>query len=231
MKIIMKAPSKFGKFSEDERGLVGIGTLIIFIALILVAAVAAGVIIRTSGALRDQARKTGQEAIQEVSNGVRVITAKGEVAGGDNIDNLEVVVSLRAGSSGINWKTTVIQYMSETTGAERHLSLDNDDGTGSDMVYTSRDELKNDWNALDNDAFAVVEIEDGDSADASILGTTGGKAEIWMNTKLIEDNFGDGGALQEGDEAQITIMPNVGVETVYTLIVPPSLDDKNIAEL
>ena len=63
--------------NEEDRGQVGIGTLIVFIALVLVAAIAAGVLINTADLLQGQAQQTGQESTEQVTNNVNVISASG----------------------------------------------------------------------------------------------------------------------------------------------------------
>ncbi len=60
-----------------EEGEFGIGTLIIFIAIIIVAAVAASVLIETAYVLQQQAKNTGDIARQDVATGFKVITVEG----------------------------------------------------------------------------------------------------------------------------------------------------------
>ena len=65
------------KFVGDEEGTFGIGTMIIFIAMIVVAVVAATVIIETMNKLQATAKNTGDQAVQQVSAGVRMMSAIG----------------------------------------------------------------------------------------------------------------------------------------------------------
>lgn len=91
-------------FNTENRGQVGIGTLIVFIAMVLVAAIAAGVLINTAGLLQAQAQQTGEETSAEVSDVLQV----GKIVGSDTpavnqqIEVLNASVKLAAGSAPIN---------------------------------------------------------------------------------------------------------------------------------
>ncbi|RLG39392.1 MAG: flagellin [Thermoproteota archaeon] len=109
-----KANRKF-RMADDREAEMGIGTMIIFIALVLVAAVAATLLITTASWVQQQAQETGRLAIKDVSTGLRVIDILGDRtvngAGGsvqDTIQVLRIKVGLDAGSPVINLSTVMI---------------------------------------------------------------------------------------------------------------------------
>jgi flagellin FlaB len=99
---------------KDPFGQVGIGTLIIFLAMILVASVAAGVLIQTSGVLQQKAQRCGSQVTEEVSSNLKIIGIEGIRASNngsdmsDSIDLLRVSMGLNAGSTDVDLSTLVI---------------------------------------------------------------------------------------------------------------------------
>ena len=192
--------------SDDDRGQVGIGTLIIFIALVLVAAVAAGVLVNTAGLLQSQAEETGQDAQSQVGNQIDVVSATGEVeAGFDEDDNIDegpavdganLVVKKSAGSDPIDLEDATIQYTSGDTSTT--LTYDSDAG---------------------EDTFAV---EDLDETEETVMTSNGDRLVVSISLNEIENDDNAGTGLEAGSSATLRIVDQSGATTTYVLN-PPSV--------
>jgi flagellin FlaB len=114
----MKA-NKALHMKKNTKAQVGIGTLIIFIAMVLVAAVAAAVLIQTSGILQQKAQSTGKQSTQEVSSNLMIkniegVRAKNATSTSDTIDMLKLQVGLNVGSSPVDVNQVVISITDGT---------------------------------------------------------------------------------------------------------------------
>jgi archaeal flagellin FlaB len=93
----------------NKKGAVGIGTLIIFIAMVLVAAIAAAVLINVSGILQQRAMTTGKESIQQVSSNVVIVSITGVTnSERTNVENMSITVSAAAGAGRIDMRYTIL---------------------------------------------------------------------------------------------------------------------------
>jgi flagellin FlaB len=96
---------------QNEMGAIGIGAMIIFIALILVAAVASTIIIKTAEELQQRAETTGDDTRDEISGKIQIIGAyvsAETTPASTNADEITLIVQLSAGSdttllSDISW--------------------------------------------------------------------------------------------------------------------------------
>ena len=87
-----------------KKAEMGMGTLIIFIAMILVAAVAASVLITTTGALQNKALDTGRSTTQEVGTSIQVVEIYGEDGTTNtSLDQFYTILKLSAGSDPIRF--------------------------------------------------------------------------------------------------------------------------------
>ncbi len=171
--------------SDDDRGQVGIGTLIIFIALVLVAAVAAGVLVNTAGLLQGQAEETGQDAQSEVGNQIDVVSANGAVSG-DTVDTATVVVKKSPGSDPLDLEEATIQYSS---GDASETLLYN--GSSADATNFTTSAVTGDSTILSNTGDRIeIEVDingvdsglaEGDSATLRIVDQSGATTTYVLN--------------------------------------------------
>jgi len=100
------------RFGKKDNGAVGIGTLIVFIAMVLVAAIAAAVLINTSGSLQDRAQKTGAEATDDVSGGLKVQHMQGWVHANGQLGIVRLYLALHSGTDAVNVEDELAIHLS-----------------------------------------------------------------------------------------------------------------------
>ena len=84
-----------------EEGSIGIGAMIVFIALILVAAVASTIIIKTAEELQQNAESTSDDTRKEISGKVNIIQILVNGTGTNDLDSLIVTDKIASGSTDV----------------------------------------------------------------------------------------------------------------------------------
>ena len=101
---------------QEDSGSIGIGAMIVFIALILVAAVASTIIIKTAEELQQNAEQTSSDTRQQISGKVAltdliVATTADDIGAGTHVATFDVVWRVSSGSTGI-YPADVSYYLS-----------------------------------------------------------------------------------------------------------------------
>ena len=92
-----------------EEGSIGIGAMIVFIALILVAAVASTIIIKTAEELQQNAESTSDDTRKEISGKISIINMI--VNGSDGTDINSVIVTAKVASGSTDVLVNNIDFM------------------------------------------------------------------------------------------------------------------------
>ena len=145
---------------------VGVGTLIVFIAMVLVAAVAAAVIIGTSGSLQQRAAATGKEATQDVSSNLKVLSIEGERnVTTSNVYNVTLQMTLAAGSVDLDLGDTILRFSDGTIvrnyqmGSTHPFTLTWIRGGGQDNVMKAGDLVELTFSRIDGELAPRTDFE------------------------------------------------------------------------
>jgi len=180
----MKANRNARNESED-RAEVGIGTMIVFIAAVIVAAIAAAVLVNTAGNLQRKAQETGDETTQEVSGNMFMRDIIGEDTGGttDNTDHVMFYASLAPGADPIDLNQTVIRWQH----SDWHKSLTQSDADEVGQGCTSG--ITNFTNPADGEEFCVEKLEEPSNDDNRYLLSSGDlvKIHVFLDSGNSED--------------------------------------------
>jgi len=195
--------------TDTDRGQVGIGTLIVFIAMVLVAAIAAGVLINTAGLLQSQAEATGQEASEQITDRVDVQTIIGDTEEADGADagdqgdisTLRLTVRKTPGAGDIDMSNALVEVFAK--------------GESATLTHGDTEDGVDDW----DEEFASDEIS---SDDDITLSDTNDRLEL---TVSLSEALGE--SLDEGDAVTVQVSTGSGGTAFVEKRAPSSIDEDN----
>jgi archaellin len=123
----------------NSKSQTGIGSLIVFISLILVAAMVGGIFIQSSSSLKSKALATGNKAKQQVTDSANILQVYGKYSEGQGVSRINLIfmkTKLNAGSNSIKLTTSII-----IIGTEDNVS---------EIIYNSSIDCDNNTNILAN---------------------------------------------------------------------------------
>jgi len=231
----------FEMLKKKDVGAIGIGAMIVFIAMVLVAGIAASVLVQTSTKLESQAMKTGQETIDEVSTGLAVFDIEGKVNASD-LGLLAITVRPRAGAQDIDLNETVVLISDGTKKAlltyygwsddnMYNASVDTNDGQlfgtggwGNGSNATQIAANKTGFDNCTNERFGIIVLQD---EDGSCTQTTPviNKGDKVILTFCCDANRLFGREIPERTDVFGRVIPEVGSPGIISFTTPASYND------
>jgi len=209
---------------KEERGAIGIGTLIVFIALVLVAAVAAAVLLHTSAILQERAFEVGRDATYDVSSKILILRVYGYsnlsyYNNNSKVDALIITVKLSSGSDNIDLNYTTMGYYTRDeyiTGISVNDTIFNSEGT------SVLDVIKYAENSLKNKTQYYVRYLISPNGDYDEILQKGEVAEL---VYVIANETGVKRPLPPGTDFRIALIPKTGSITEIGATTPSRIYD------
>ncbi len=215
---------------RSRKGAIGIETLIVFIALVLVAAVSAAVLIQTVGYLQQKATATGRETTKEVASGLKIdrILGYDPNAPGGTIDKLAIFVETNTGGQAIDLSKTIVTLSVNNQTATLHYNpaAFSDLTSGSNNIFNTS---LNAWNYTTADSYGIIVLLDPDGSltknTASPTLNSGDKVVLTVDVTKV---FGSGFSTNTVVSGEVR--PELGAPGIIQFTTPPAYT-VNIMEL
>lgn len=211
MRITMKAG-----FANNSAAM-GIGTIIIFIAIVLVAGIAASVLIQTSISLEMQTLRTGSEITESIGGGLAVIGVEGYNSSG-RISLMAIEIKLRSGSPDIDLSSVMIELSNSRS---KHVL------TYDKTKFTYAEDTQGDlFNAEfyptgSKTTFGVIVLQDADGSCTSLAPTIGYGDHVILCIST-EDIFSDTSGLLPRIYVEGRVITEVGGSGNIVFTTPPA---------
>jgi flagellin FlaB len=203
---------------RKDVGAMGVGAMIVFIAMVLVAGIAAAVLIQTANRLEIQAMETGEQTKAEVATGINIVSIEGHKNGTGDIDYVAILISPRAGSGDIDLTQTYLEIASSSQkNVLKYLA----------GQYHYRGAINGDlftagwFTSLTGIKFGIYEVQDADNSSTLLTPVInrGDKVMILVRTSL---GSALNGNIIERTDVWGMIQPEEGSAGVFSFRTPAS---------
>ena len=242
----------------NKKAEMGMGTLIIFIAMILVAAIAASVLISTTGSLQNKALSTGKMTTQEVGTALNAIEIFAENGSTQSVEYWFETIKLSSGSDPLRLSDVLLTMRTQDIKADYTLTQtyvwENRTGSSWSNIteYLNCDDLtlgrnpNSSWCYLTNngtgasDNITVCIWDEANSTHShtaerysfgikyQITGTSN-KNGYLNKGDVIQLCFRSPRAVNEGERFKITIVPMIGSVLAIETSTPSLMIDQTVS--
>jgi len=214
---------------SERRGQVGIGTLIVFIAMVLVAAIAAGVLINTAGFLQTKSEETGQQSGQQVTNRLQVAAATGaNLDSQTGVGSVNITMKKSPGASNIDLENATVQWVGpsgtynlvnasvEASGADGHFGI---------SAFKDSDGSKPVLNDPDDRMIMIFDLGSDEVSTDNAIYASAGEGETGAGYEYF------GSKVPEGASVNIKVTTKSGATTTEQLTVPETISGESAVQL
>jgi archaeal flagellin FlaB len=169
---------------KNKIGEMGVGTLIIFIAMLLVAAVAAGVLIQTIGSLQETSFMTGMLATNQISTNAQVIEISATDGRNGNLTDFQQIMTLSPGSDPIKLDQVLFSFNTkDSTATLRYRGINSLCEHNNDKGYNTWEIEEINSDVTNSSIYILAEDldDDRDSDSVTVGETIGGITYMSVN--------------------------------------------------